>query len=166
MGSTVRLTKVTISGTGFVAGATVTVDVRAVSVTVVNSSTISANIPAHTAGQADVVVTNPGGSRGMLTSAFTFSSEEPFTVTASTDAVDAGGHMSVSWTAPSARRGDWIALCRVGGGYEDDWWDFTNGETSGTRSLTAPTRPGLYEFRYLVDDSLNDVARSSPVTVR
>jgi hypothetical protein len=102
----------------------------------------------------------------MLTAAFTFSSEGPFTVTASTDAVDAGGQMSVNWTAPSAGPSDWIALCRVGGGYEDDWWGFTNGEASGTRTLTAPTRLGQYEFRYLVDDSLLDLARSGPVTVR
>jgi hypothetical protein len=142
------------------------VDVRAVSVSVVNSATITATIPAHTAGSADVVVTNPGGSRGMLTAAFTFSSEEPFTVTASTDAVDAGAQMSVSWTAPSARPGDWIALFRVGGAYEDDWWGSTDGDTSGTRTVTAPTRPGQYEFRYLVDDSFHDVARSGPVTVR
>jgi hypothetical protein len=142
------------------------VDVRAVSVTVVNSSTITANIPGHTAGQADVVVTNPGGLRGTLTAAFNFSSEGPFTVTASTDAVDAGGQMSVGWTAPSARPDDWIALFRVGGAYEDDWWGSTNGETSGTRTVTAPTRPGQYEFRYLVDDSFHDVARSGPVTVR
>jgi hypothetical protein len=142
------------------------VDVRAVSVSVVNSATITAIIPAHTAGSADVVVTNPGGSRGMLTAAFTFFSEEPFTVMASTDAVDAGGQMSVSWTAPSARPGDWIALFRTGGAYEDDWWGSTNGETSGTRTVTAPTRPGQYEFRYLVDDSFHDVARSGPVTVR
>ena len=46
-GSTVRPTPVTISGTGFLAGATVTVDARALSVTVVNSTTITAIAPAH-----------------------------------------------------------------------------------------------------------------------
>ncbi len=74
--------------------------------------------------------------------------------------------MSVSWTAPGAQPGDWLALCKVGGGYEDDWWGPTNGATSGTRTLTAPTRPGQYQFRYLLDDDFLDAARSSPVTVR
>ena len=74
--------------------------------------------------------------------------------------------MSVSWTAPEAGARDWLALFRVGGGYEDDWWDYTNGATSGTRTLTAPTRPGQFEFRYLLNDSFLDVAHSSPVTVR
>ena len=30
--------------------------------------------------------------------------------------------MSVSWTAPAGRAGDWIAVFRVGGSYEDDWY--------------------------------------------
>ena len=81
-GSTARPTPVTISGTGFLAGATVTVDAMALSVTVVNSTTITAIAPVHAAGPADVVVTNPGGLGGTLTAAFTYSFEEPFTVDA------------------------------------------------------------------------------------
>ena len=77
----------------------------------------------------------------MLTAAFTFSPEEPFTVTASTDAVEAGGQLSVTWTAPSGRPGDWIAICPVGGPYQDDWWEPTDGAMSGTLTFTAPTRP-------------------------
>jgi len=165
-GSTARHTPVMISGTGFLHGATVTVDAMALRVIVVNSTTITAIAPAHAAGPADVVVINPGGSGGTLAAAFTYAFEEPFTVTPGTNAVDAGGYMSVSWTAPGAQPGDWLALIRVGGSYDDDWWGPTNGETSGTRTLTAPTRPGQYEFRFLVDDDFLDVARSSPVTVR
>jgi uncharacterized protein (TIGR03437 family) len=155
-----------ISGTGFLAGATVTVDAMAVSVTVVNSTTITAIAPANASGPADVVVINPGGLRGTLTAAFTYSFDEPFTLTPSTNAVDAGGQMSVSWTAPGGRAGDWIAVFRVGESYDDDWYGLTNGATSGTRTLTAPTRPGQYEFRYLLDGGFLEVVRSSPVTVR
>jgi len=165
-GSTVRPTPVMISGTGFLAGATVSVDVVAVSVTVVNSTTITAIVPAHAAGHADVVVTNPGGSDATLSAAFTYSIDEPFTLTPSTNVIDAGGQMSVSWTAPAGRVGDWIAVCRVGGGYDDDWYGLTKGATFGTHAVTAPTRPGQYEFRYLVGDAFHDVARSSAVTVR
>ena len=145
-GSTARPTPVMISGTGFLAGATVTVDAMALSVTVVNSTTITAIAPAHAAGPADVVVTNPSGSRGTLSAAFTYSVEAPFTVTPSTDAVDAGGRMSVSWAAPGAHPGDWLAVFTVGGSYDDDWWGDTNGATSGTLTLTAPTRPGQYRI--------------------
>ena len=154
-----------ISGTGFLSGATVTVDVVAGSISVVNSTTITAIVPARAAGQVDVVVTNPGGSSGTLPAAFTYSSQEPFTLTSSTDAVDAGGQMSVSWTAPENRGSDWIAVCRVGGSYEDDWYGLPD-SAFGTYSLTAPTRPGQYEFRYLLGDGFFAVARSNPFTVR
>ena len=145
-----------------------TVGVVAVSVAVVNSTTITAIVPAHPAGHADVVVTNPSGSSGRLAGAFIYSLDEPFTLTPSTNVVDAGGQMSVRWTAPGARASDWdwIAVFRVGGSYEDDWWGATNGATSGTLTVTAPMRPGQYEFRYLLDHGWLEVARSSPVTVR
>ncbi len=166
-GSTARPTPVTIIGTGFLPGATVMVDVVALRVTVVNSTTITAIVPAHSAGRADVVVTNRGGSGGTLPAAFTYFFDAPFTLTPSTNVIDAGGQMSVSWIAPAGLAGDWIAVFRVGASYEDDWYGLTNGATSGTRTLTVPTRPGHYEFRYLVDDGgFLDVARSSPVTVQ
>jgi len=167
VGSTARPTPVVISGTGFIGRTTVTVNAMALNVTVVNSTTINAIVPAaHAAGPADVVVTNPGGLSGTLPAAFTYSFDEPYTVTPGTDAVDAGGQMSVSWTASVPQPGDWLALFRVGRSYEDEWYGLINGETSGTRTLTAPTQPGQYEFRYLVDLDYRDIARSSPVTVR
>jgi hypothetical protein len=142
------------------------VDVGAVSVRVVNGTTIAAVVPPRAAGTADVVVLNPDGSAGTLPGGFTYSFDEPVTLTPITNVIDAGGEMSVSWTAPGARKGDWIAVFRLGASYEDEWYGVTNGATSGTHRLTAPMHPGLYEFRYLVDDSFLDVARSSPVTVR
>ena len=165
-GSTARATPVTISGTGFLSGATVTVDAMAANISVVNSTTITAIIPARAAGTADVVVTNVNGSGATLTAAFTYSFHEPFTLTASTDDVDAGGQISVSWTAPGGRASDWITVCPVGGNYADDWYVLTNGATSGTKTVLAPTRPGQFEFRYLLDDGFPVAARSSPFTVR
>lgn len=166
MGSTVRPTPVTISGTDFLVGATVMVGDAASSVAVVDSTTITAIVPAHAAGGAVVIVSNPGGLRGTLTGAFSYALEGPFTVTASTDAVDAGGQMSVSWTAPQPRARDWIAMFRVGENYEEYWWAGTNGEPSGTLAVTVPMWRGQYEFRYLLAGGLIDVARSSLVTVR
>ena len=71
-GSTARPTRVTITGTGFLPGAMVTVDAVATSVTVVNSTTITATVRAEAAGHADVVVTNRGGLGGTLPAAFTY----------------------------------------------------------------------------------------------
>ena len=60
-------TAVTVTGTGFLAGATVTFGgTAATNVTVVNSTTITATTPAHTAGAVNVVVTNTDGQSGTL----------------------------------------------------------------------------------------------------
>jgi hypothetical protein len=45
------------------------------------------------------------------------------------------------------------------------WWRYTNGATSGTFNLTAPSQPGQYEFRYLLENGYTDSARSAPITV-
>jgi len=66
-------TAVTISGTGFVTGATVSFGGTAATGVVVNSGTsISATTPAHAAGQVNVVVTNPDLQTGTLSNGFTY----------------------------------------------------------------------------------------------
>lgn len=72
-GSTLGGTAVTIAGTGFVAGARVTIGgVAAFSVSVVNATTITAVTPAHAAGDVSLVVTNPDEQAATMASAFTF----------------------------------------------------------------------------------------------
>jgi hypothetical protein len=122
--------------------------------------------PAHAAALVDVIVTNVGGLRATLTAAFTYAFEAPYTLTAHTDTVVAGDQISVSWSVPRGELEDWIALCKVGQAYDDDWYDFTKGATSGTLTVAAPTQPGQYEFRYLFDDTFEVLAQSRPVTVR
>ncbi|HXU45417.1 MAG TPA: M12 family metallo-peptidase [Thermoanaerobaculia bacterium] len=64
-------TTVTITGTGFLAGATVTVGgAAATSVVVLGPTTITAVTPARPTGKAAVQVTNPGGSPVTLNDAF------------------------------------------------------------------------------------------------
>jgi hypothetical protein len=66
-------TKVTIAGTGFFAGATVTMGGQAATnVVVVSSTEITARTPAHAAGPVDVTVTNLDGQSVAVTSAFTY----------------------------------------------------------------------------------------------
>jgi hypothetical protein len=72
-GRTAGGTAVTITGTGFVNGATVTIGgSAATSVVVASATSITAVTPAHAAGAVDVVVAVPGGLTGTLTSGFTF----------------------------------------------------------------------------------------------
>jgi hypothetical protein len=71
-GSTAGGTAVTITGTNFAAGATVTFGgTAATNVTVVNSTTITATTPAHAAGAVTVTVTVSGQS-GSLANGFTY----------------------------------------------------------------------------------------------
>jgi hypothetical protein len=159
---------VTIHGTGFLSGATVTMDSPATNVNVINSTMVAAIAPTHDSGTVDVVVTNPGGQSGRLTGAFTFVVEPPYTLTPSTNTVVAGGQLSVSWTAPRGGPFDWLGFFQVGEpstAYEFRWWQYTNGAISGMLQVPAPVSPGQYEFRYLLDDGYVDVVRSSVVTV-
>ena len=66
-------TAVTITGTNFAAGATVTFgSTAATNVVVVNSTTITATTPAGSAGAVTVTVTKVGGQSGSLTNGFTY----------------------------------------------------------------------------------------------
>jgi Glycosyl hydrolases family 16/IPT/TIG domain len=66
---------VTVTGTGFLSGATVTIGgVAATGVTVVSSTSITAKTPAHAAGAADVIVKNTNNQVSTLSSGYTYTS--------------------------------------------------------------------------------------------
>ena len=74
-------TPVTISGTGFLSGATVSLGgTTATGVTVVNSTTITATTAAHAAGAVSVVVTNTDAQSGTLTNGYTYTSSTGGTI--------------------------------------------------------------------------------------
>jgi len=74
-GTTAGGTPVTVSGTGFLAGATLSLGgTAATNVVVSNSTTITATTPAHAAGAVNVVVTNTDSQSGTLTGGYTYSS--------------------------------------------------------------------------------------------
>ncbi len=77
-GPTAGGTAVTLAGTGFLAGATITFGgAAATAVTVVSPTQITATTPADSAGAVNVVVTNPNGLSGTLTTGFTFTAPDP-----------------------------------------------------------------------------------------
>ena len=62
---------------------------------------------------------------------------------------------------------DWIGLFGIGvpsTGYQEGYWQYVPNGLSGTLMFKAPSQPGEYELRYLLDDGFIDVARA-PVTV-
>ena len=79
------------------------------------------------------------------------------------------GQLTISWTAPSgSSAGDWIGLFKVGAAdAEYIWWEYTYGQSSGSYTLSAPTQPGQYEFRYLRNDrTYTNVKTSNIITVQ
>src|SRR5216684_3003921 len=74
-GTTSGGTAVTITGTGFLTGATLKLGgTTATNVTVTSSSTMTATTAAHTAGTVDVVATNTDSQSGTLSSGYTYTS--------------------------------------------------------------------------------------------
>ena len=72
-GSSSGGTSITIKGTGFASGASVTLGgTAATSVVVVSATKITATTPAHSSGAVNVVVTNSNSASGTLTNGFTY----------------------------------------------------------------------------------------------
>jgi IPT/TIG domain len=156
---------VRIVGAGFTPVTTVTLDgIAATKLLPESSVAMFALVPTHAAGPVDIVLTNPNGESVKLIGGFTY---QIVTVSVSPSTVEPGGQLTVSWVAPANQGAeDWIGLYKAGGSNEDYvWYEYTDGRTSGTLTISAPAQPGVYEFRYLVDDSYNDAARSGPVMV-
>src|SRR5262249_51195678 len=85
-------TAVTITGTNFATGATVTFgSTSATNVVVVNSTTITATTPAGSAGAVTVTVTNSGGQSGSLASGFTYVAPPTVTSVSPNSGSTAGG---------------------------------------------------------------------------
>ncbi len=141
--------QVRIIGVGFAPDATVTMGgVAAQVVFSDNFSTIDAIAPEHDAGTSDVVVTNPSGGSVILSSGFRFTT---ITISVSRTAVAAGSDLTVSWIVPPRldprQPEEAIVLVNINTG-RIMWASETSGTNSGTRTLTAPTEPGSYEFQY------------------
>ncbi|MBB6147452.1 copper(I)-binding protein, partial [Silvibacterium bohemicum] len=91
-GSTGGGTAVTITGTNFASGATVTFGTAAATnVVVVSSTTITATAPAGSAGAATVTVTNASGQSGSLTGGFTYTAGPAVSSVSPSSGVASGG---------------------------------------------------------------------------
>ncbi|GAB4417853.1 MAG: hypothetical protein OHK0056_26970 [Bacteriovoracaceae bacterium] len=93
-------TSVTITGTGFVSGATVSFDPAGTpavcnSPSVTSATTITCTTSPHTAGAVDIRVTNPEGQYGTLVSGFTYQSAPTVTAVYDKAICDASGPPAV-----------------------------------------------------------------------
>jgi hypothetical protein len=109
-GATGGGTAVTITGTNFASGASVTFgSAAATNVVVSNSTTITAMTPAGSAGAATVTVTNPGGQSGSLTNGFTYVTGVTISSVSPSNGAPAGG-TAVTITGTSFASGATVAF--------------------------------------------------------
>ncbi len=91
-GTSLGGTQLTISGTNFSAGTTVSFGgTAAASAAALNATTITARTPGHAAGAVDVTVTLADGQSDTLPSAFTFNAAAPPTITSVTPSTGKSG---------------------------------------------------------------------------
>ena len=128
---------ITIRGTGFAPGATVTVGgVPATGVTVVDAMTITATTPPGAVGSVPVVVTNPNGRAGTLPNGFTYTTGAGAAPTVGTVAPNSGpttGGQAVTITGTNFTPG---ATVTIGGA------PATGVTVVNPTTITATTPPG------------------------
>jgi IPT/TIG domain-containing protein/fibronectin type III domain protein len=148
-------TSVTISGTGFQPGATVTFGgVAATGVNVVNATTITAATPAHAAGAVNVAVTNGDGQSATLTNGYSYATVlAPMNLVATAQTTTS---VLVTWSAVSGAASYEIARSSSGMSFSVIG---SSTSTTFTDSVSSSTSY-LYEVR-AVDGSGNRSAFSN-----
>ena len=126
-------TALTITGTGFLAGATVSLGgTAATNVNVVGSTSITAITPAHAAGAVTITVTNTDAQSGSLNNGYTYTASNPAPTVGSItpNSGPVAGGTSVTITGTGFLAGATVSL----GGTAA-----TNVNVAGSTSLTATT---------------------------
>jgi hypothetical protein len=162
-GTTSGGTSITISGTGFSTGATVTLGgTAATNVTVVSSVSITATTPAHTAGAVDVVVTNSNGQSETLSNGFTYTSATNQISNINT-AVTCNTSVLINFRTDVASHAfvEYGPTTSYGSSTIDDSVRFYTEHAIQITGLTANT---LYHFRVNANDGTNS-SQSSDQTV-
>jgi len=123
-------------------------------------------VPAHQPGTVDVVVILDDGRTFKLPNGFTFLGVD---VSATPSSVAAGGALTVSWSNPRDNYWDSgpdvIGLYRLGDPIGTRVWTGEVWYAGSSLNLTAPSEPGDYEFRFLINNGALVVGRSKVVTV-
>lgn len=127
-------TQVTVSGTGFVAGASVSFGGLSATATVVSPTSISASSPPEAAGSVDVKVTTPGGSSAVSPSDQYTYLAAPSVTNVSPATGPAGGGTTVTITGQNFAAG---SLVKFGS------QSASNIVVASSTSITASSPPGV-----------------------
>ena len=87
------------------------------------------------------------------------------TLTVSTTVAEPGQAITASFSGAPGQPGQWIALIAIGDPNENyGEWDYISG-SEGSYVFTAPSTPGVYDVRLMLDSGYTDIARSRPIEV-
>ncbi|MCL5670043.1 MAG: IPT/TIG domain-containing protein [Acidobacteria bacterium] len=104
-------TAVTITGTNFASGATISFGgIPASNVSFVSSTQLKATTPAHAAGAVNVAVTNPNGSSAALSNGFTYGSSTPTVSSVSPISGPAAGGTTIAITGTNFQSGASVSI--------------------------------------------------------
>ena len=110
-GTTAGGTAVTITGTGFLTGATVKLGgTSATGVNVVSGTSITATAPAHSAASVSVVVTNTDSQNGTLANSYSYTNPAPNVTSIAPHSGPAAGGTSVTITGTGFLSGAAVSL--------------------------------------------------------
>ena len=142
-GATSGETPVTIGGTGFLVGATVTFgSTAATNVVVVSPTEITATTPAHAAGAVNVVVTNPDNQSGTLTNGYTYATAPAIAKAFKAATIPVGGSTLLTLTITNSNAGAIL----IGVGFTDNLpaglLVASTPNLNNTCSGTATAKPG------------------------
>ena len=173
-------TSVTIVGSNFKAGASVTIGgAPAADVVIVNSNQITATTPARFAATADVVVTNPDAAEGALLNGFTFVSDGVVvsmpSVTADTGATievpislsDVAGLLAAELTVTFDQTVLTAQSVRTGA-LANGWALEANTATPGQVVITAASATSVSAtgvLAYVTFNVVGDALASTPLTI-
>jgi hypothetical protein len=159
-------TPVTITGTGFLTGATVTFGgTSATGVTVVSATSITATAPAHAAGTVNIVVTNTDTLNGTLSNGYTYTAGISFVQAATGPATIQSSNTSVAVAYSAVQTAGDLNIVVVGWGDTTSLNVNTVMDTRGniyTRAIGPTTTTGLQQSIYYAK---NVAAGANTVTV-
>jgi subtilisin family serine protease len=158
----------TLTGTGFNIYSVASWNGTPVATTVTSATAIQATVPATlvTGASAQVSVTNPAPGGGTAAS-LTVPIDPPASLSVGAASVPASTPVTVTLSSGFGGTFDWIALAATGSPYTS-YVAYTyvgGGVTSRTWTVTAPSTPGTYEFRYFPNNGYVPAAISATITV-
>jgi hypothetical protein len=136
--------------------------------TATTAETLQATVPASviTGSSAQVMVTNPAPGGG-TTGSVAVSIIPPVTLSLSATTVSTSSPVTVTLANGTGGQWAWLGFAQTGSPYTS-YIVYTyvgTGVTTRTWTVTTPSAPGTYEFRYYPDNGYVPMAISQPITV-